>query len=269
MMRRATWRSTARNGGVGLAAYVLFLLMLAPASLLDSGLRRASDGRLRLAQAQGTLWSGHGQLEIRDDGGHGVGKALSWTLQPRGLLRGRLDIDVDIDHAARHIPLRIAMRRIEASDIDLTLPASTLGLAVPGIAPLGPSGELAVHVAKFSLVGDAASVDGVVTWRDAGSALTSIAPLGSYELRLGGEAGALHATLRTISGPLHLDGSGSMRGTGPAVFSAIARVDPPQRSQLAPLLRLIAVERGDGDFVLQPGQPFGNVSTHTTRPANP
>ena len=267
MMRRTTWRSTARNGGLGLAAYVLFLLVLAPASLLDTGLRRASDGRLRLAQAQGTLWSGHGQLEIRDGSGHGVGKALSWTLQPRALLRGRLDID--IDHAARHIPLRIAMHRIEASDIDLTLPASTLGLAVPAVAPLGPSGELVVHVAKFSLVGDAASVDGVVTWRDAGSALTSIAPLGSYELRLGGEAGALHATLRTISGPLHLDGSGSMHGTGPAVFSAIARVDPPQRSQLAPLLRLIAVERGDGDFVLQPDQPFGNVSTHATRPANP
>src|SRR3546814_8542106 len=61
----------------------------------------------------------------------GVGKALSWTLQPRALLRGRLDIDVDIDHAARHIPLRIAMHRVEASDIDLTLPASTLGIAVP------------------------------------------------------------------------------------------------------------------------------------------
>jgi general secretion pathway protein N len=269
MMRRPTWRSIARNGGTGLAAYVLFLVILAPATLLDTGLRRASDGRLRLAQAQGTLWSGSGQLEIRDSSGRGVGKALSWTLQPRALLHGRLDIDLDIDHAAKHIPLRIAMHRVEASDIDLSLPASALGVAVPGIAPLGPSGELAIHVAKFSLVGGDAFVDGVVTWRDAGSALTSIAPLGSYELRLGGEPGAVNATLRTISGPLHLDGNGSMRGNGPAMFSAIARVDPPQRSQLAPLLRLIAVERGNGDFVLQPDRPFGNVSASTTRPADP
>jgi len=39
-------------------------------------------------------------------------------------------------------------------------------------------------------------------------------------------------------------------GDSPA-FLAMARVPPQHQQQLAPLLRLIAVERGDGSFELQ------------------
>jgi type II secretion system (T2SS) protein F len=42
-------------------------------------LERASDGRLRLAEAQGSLWSGAGWIEIRDaDGRAGVARRLAW-----------------------------------------------------------------------------------------------------------------------------------------------------------------------------------------------
>ncbi len=50
---------------VGLAAYLLGLLVYAPATLVDAVLGRVSDGRLRLAEASGTLWSGAGLIEIR------------------------------------------------------------------------------------------------------------------------------------------------------------------------------------------------------------
>jgi general secretion pathway protein N len=258
MMRRPTWRSIAAGVGVTLAAYVLFLVVLAPATLLDGGLQNATGGTLRLAQAHGTLWSGNGRLEVRDKNGQGgVGKDLSWTLQPRALWRGRLDFEVAVDHATGRFPVRISASGIEMSNADFSLPASALGMAVPRIAPLGPRGDLIFHVAKFSAAGDKVSADAVVTWKDAGSALTPIAPLGTYELRLDDAAGYLKATLRTRSGPLRLDGGGSWRGSGPLTFSATARVDARHRPQLAPLLRLIAIERGDGDFALQFNPPLG------------
>lgn len=260
MTRRPTWREPVASVCVAMAAYAAFLVLLAPATLLDAGLRRASAGKLRLAQAHGSLWSGSGRLEIRDGAGSGgVGKDLSWTLQPRALWRGRLDFEVAIDHADRGFPVRISAHGIEVSSVDFSLPASALGLAVPRMAPLGPRGDLALHVTQFSRSGDTVSADAVITWKDAGSALTRVAPLGTYELRVHGNAGLLKATLRTGSGPLHLDGGGSWRGGGPATFSATARVDAQQRPQLAPLLRLIAVERDNGDFDLQLGPPLGGA----------
>ncbi len=266
MMRRPPWRSIVASVGVALVAYLLFLVVLAPATLLDSGLRRATAGTLRLAQAHGTLWSGNGRLELRDKSGQGVGKDLSWTLQPRALWRGRLDYEVTIDHAATHFPVRISARRIEMSDVDFSLPASALGMAVPRIAPLGPRGELVFHIARFSGGANEVSADALVTWKDASSVLTTIAPLGTYELRLDDAGGYLKATLRTRSGPLQLVGGGSLRANGPGTFSTTARVDARHRAQLAPLLRLIAVEQGNGDFVLQFTPPLGGVAPGVDRP---
>lgn len=260
MTHRATWRSVVAGACVAMAACVSFLVVLAPASLLDSGLRRATAGKLRLAQAHGSVWSGGGRLEVRDGAGSGIGKDLSWKLQPRALWRGRFDFGVALDHADRAFPVRISAHGIEISNVDFSLPASALGIAVPRMAPLGPRGDLVFHVRQFSRIGDTISADAAVTWKDAGSALTPIAPLGTYELRVHGAAASLNATLRTDSGPLRLDGSGSWRGDGSATFSATARVDAEHRRQLAPLLRLIAVERGHGDFVLQFSPPLGGVS---------
>lgn len=257
MMRERTWRGLAAGVCVVLAAYVLFLVVLAPASLLDVGLRRATDGRLRLAQARGTLWSGEGLLEVRDANGHAIGKDLSWSLQMRALRHRRLDFAVAVDRAGEHFPLSLSMHGVELSDLDLSLPASAIGVAVPRMAPLGLRGEIVLHAAKFSLVDGVPSADAVATWKGAGSALTAVAPLGSYELRLGGVDGSLDATLRTLDGPLRLDGRATWRGSGPLALAATARVDPRYRPQLAPLLRMIAVECGDGDFVLQPGSPLG------------
>lgn len=269
MMRPVKWGGVIASGCVVLGVYVLLLLVLAPATVFDAGLRRATAGRLRLAQAQGTVWSGSGVLEVRNTTGpDGVGKQLSWTLQQRALWRGQLDYLVNLGHAGHAFPLRLSARRIELSNVEFSLPASVLGVALPRIALLAPRGDLEVHIAKFSRLGDAIAVNAVVTWKDASSALTSVAPLGTYQLRLDGTGQLLNATLRTSSGPLQLDGTGSWRGSGPLILSATARVDAQHRAQLTPLLRLIAVERGNGDFALQFGAPFAGVSG-VTRPRNP
>ena len=84
-----------------------------------------------------------------------------------------------------------------------------------------------------------------------GSAFTRVSPLGDYELRFEGEGATVRASLRTLQGPLQLDGQGSWtRGANPE-FLGTARIAPEQRQQLAPLMRMIAVERGEGNFELQ------------------
>lgn len=262
MTRGRTWRDMLVGGCVVLGAYLAFLLVLAPATLLDGPLRDASDGRLRLAQAQGTLWSGDGQLEFRNrNGQRAAGMDLSWSLQPHALWRGRLDYAVAIDHAAKRFPVRLSLRGIELSNVDLMLPASALGVAAPRLAALGLKGNLIVHIGKFARAGDTVAADAVVTWKDASSAVTTVAPLGTYELRVNNIDDLLHARLRTRSGPLHLDGGGSWRGGESPALAATARVDSRYRAQLAPLLRLVAVERGNGDFALQFNPPLGGAAS--------
>ena len=44
----------------GVASYALALLVMAPASLQDALLDKVSEGRLRIAAAHGSIWSGAG-----------------------------------------------------------------------------------------------------------------------------------------------------------------------------------------------------------------
>ena len=257
------WREPGHAIGawaVGLCAYAACLFALAPATLLDAGLQRTSDGRLRLAEAQGTLWSGTGQLEIRDaTGRRGIGRTLSWHFQPMSLLRGRLGFEVDFGQATKRFALSLSLLRVEIADAELVVPAAVLGLAVPKLALLKPTGDLLVHIAKLSFDDGAMSGNVIVEWPAAGSSLTPVSPLGDYELRLEGAAGGLKASLSTVKGPLQLEGKGSRGNTGPPVFFATARIDAQHQRQLAPFLRLIAIERSEGYFELQLNQDIGRA----------
>lgn len=245
-MRR--WNMVA----VALGVYVVVLVVTAPATLVDAGLQRGSQGRLRLAQANGTVWSGSGQMEIRDASGTaGIAKAFAWHVLPESLLRGHLVCEIELDLPAKRFPVTVSLTSVELAGADISLPATVLGLGIPKLAPLGLTGEVLIHITTLSVARNAMQGNATVRWRAAGSTLTPVSPLGDYEVRLYGEAMTMHAFLRTIKGPLQLDGEGSWtRGENPA-FLAMARVPAQHLQQLAPLLRLIAVERGEGRFELQ------------------
>ena len=237
---------------IGLFVYTVAVIATAPATLVDSGLQRASDGRLRLAEAQGTLWSGSGQIEVRDSGGRtGVAKSLAWRFLPQSLLHGHLVCEVELDQSARRFPVTISLSRIELANADVSLPATVLGLGVPKLAPLGLTGNVLLHIASLTIERKAMQGNATLQWRDAGSVLTPISPLGDYELRLDGEGATVHAYLRTIQGPLRLEGKGSWANGNHPVFLATAQVASQHQQQLGPLLRLIAVDRGEGSFELR------------------
>jgi len=122
---------------------------------------------------------------------------------------------------------------------------------VPKLAPLGLTGDVLLRVANLSIERKEMQGNATLQWRDAGSVLTPISPLGDYELRLDGEGATVHAYLRTIQGPLRLEGKGSWENGRHPVFLATAHVAAQHQQQLGPLLRLIAVDRGEGRYELQ------------------
>jgi len=229
--------------------FAMALIATAPATLLDARLRDASNGRLRIAEAQGTLWSGTGLLELRDERGRsGLARTLAWRLTPAALLRARLGYEVELGPLSRPFPVTISWSRIELAEADISLPAVALGHVVPKLATLGLTGDMNLRIPRLSIGRDSTQGDATVQWRSAGSALSPVAPLGDYELRIRGEGSTVRTTLHTLAGPLQLDGQGAWASGRKPEFLATAHMAPQFRQQLAPFLRLIAVERGDGSF---------------------
>ncbi len=242
------WRLIA----LGLGAYALGLIATAPASLIGAALQQATEGRLHLTDTRGKLWSGTGQIEMRDRMQKtAVVKNVAWRVLPLYFLRGQMRVEFTLDQMVKPFPLTLSVSQIEISDADINLPAAALGLVEPKLAPLGLTGDLLLHVTSLAVSRNAMQGKAVLQWRGAGSAYTRISPLGDYELRLDGEASAVRAALRTLQGPLQLDGQGAWTSGTRPTFLGSARIAPDERQQLAPLMRMIALERSDGSFELQ------------------
>lgn len=245
-MKRRSWIALA------LVAYVLAIIVNAPATLIDAGLLRASQGKLRLVEAQGTLWSGTGLIEMRDAGGRsGVATGITWRIFALSMLGGELAGEIKLGNASKPFPITVGLNRVELTDADLNLPASALSLFVPKIAALGITGDIFLHIARFSSKHGQMQGSVNLKWHDAGSVHTPVSPLGDYELLIDADGAELHALLRTTKGPLQLDGEGGWSKGKEADLRVTARVPYEYQQQLAPLLRLVAVEHSNGSFEMR------------------
>jgi len=121
--------TTRRLLAAGLAAFIVFLIIQAPARI---GLAMLADTGLRGAGISGTVWNGRvqaatlGQLPITD---------LRWQLSPLRLLVGRAAVDVDGQLADGFINGRIefgfGQLQLRGFRLSSTLDALGLGLGLP------------------------------------------------------------------------------------------------------------------------------------------
>lgn len=234
----------------GLGAYAVALVVGAPAGLLGARLADLSGGRIHLTQAQGTLWSGRGRIELRDDSGRtGLALPCAWRLRPESLWRARLVYALEVGGAAPAAALALSWSRVELSGVAVEIPAAALASLHAALVPLGLTGDVAVRIEGLRLEPDATHGSATLHWRTAGSVLAPVAKLGDYELRMDGHGPVVRATLRTLQGPMDLAGHGAWRRGGAPAFVATARLPPALRATLVPFLRLAAVEQRDGSFV--------------------
>jgi general secretion pathway protein N len=233
----------------GLGAYIAALIVMMPASLADAALRIASTERLRIADAQGTLWSGTGRLEFRGASGQGaIGQPVAWRFVPLELLRARLGYSVLLGAGTPPFSAALTWSRLELAHVLVSLPAAAAGVGAPALGAFALSGQLQVRIPSLSV--GRGHADGTVElrWQAAGSGLSPVSPLGDYEMRLVADGAAIRATLRTLQGPLSLEGRGAWPMGAPPAFLATAHMPADLHPPLAPFLRLVAMERADRSF---------------------
>jgi general secretion pathway protein N len=246
-----------RWAAIGAAAGALgAVLLFAPASWLADRVSRATGQQVWLADSRGTVWDGSAQLWLTGGAGSQdralLAPRIHWTLTPSldGL---QLSLRADCCTAGAML-MQLAITRsglqLSLADADSAWPTAALvGLGTPwntlqpgGRLRLRSQGLLAQQIeGRWQLSGSA-----VLEAQDFSSALSTLRPLGSYQLKIQGGA-STRLQLDTLTGKLQLTGQGQW---GPGLrFSGEASAAPGSEAVLDNFLNIVGRRQGSRSII--------------------
>jgi len=239
------------------SAFLLTLFVNAPASLVDWGLQRASQGRVLLANANGTIWNGSATPALRSQNGRFVTLPfLHWEISLRSIFTGKIltRLQWDNQQSGPVTEAILSFTQLELRHTLLRLPARVLEEASPMLKAVQFRGELQIESSNLIFSKRGMEGTALVDWRQASSALSSIAPLGDYHLALEGTGERIHIALTTNSGMLFLEGDGNWLASRGLEFHGKAHASTGNNNNLAELLSHLGPEISPGvhDFNLIP-----------------
>ena len=244
-----TRTSTRRIVLLGLASYLVTISVTAPAALLDQVVRHVTNGRLTLANSHGTIWRGGATPLLHIDQNAVLPlQALNWQFQPDSLLRGQLKFGIRWDALESFAPMEIMLTAdsFTLSNLQLPLPARVLGELSPFLKPAQFGGDLRIESKQLTFSGNQLQGNAIAHWNQAGSALSTVQPLGDYQIDIAAAQNGVSATLSTKSGALLLDGSGTWSAGQKTHFNGTARAAEASREALAELLHHLGPEESPG-----------------------
>lgn len=250
--RRAALRFASLGAALGLLGSAL---AFAPAAWLASAVASATEQRLLLSDARGSVWDGSAVAVLTGGPGSRDASALpgrlSWTLGLEGLGLGLDARQPCCINGTLHLRIEPHLGRLKIS-----LPASPgplgqwpaawlSGLGTPfNTMQLGGS----LSITSTGLVVESAqgrlALQGSATLLMSGlsSGVTTLDSLGSYQLALtGGDVAQL--MMSTLQGPLRLSGSGQWASSG-LRFRGEASADAGSEAALNNLLNIIGRRQG-------------------------
>ncbi|MDR0457735.1 MAG: type II secretion system protein N [Burkholderiaceae bacterium] len=249
--QRPPWRWAGAGVIIGMISATM---LLAPARWLGAAVARASQGRVLITQASGTIWRGAGQLVLTGGADSRDRAALPgqvrWRLRPE-LTGARLALASDCCTPREPLSIDYAPRwsgsQVRLADAQARLPADWLdGLGAP-FNTLQLRGELGWQSQHLTLLWQSGrlimSGQIVITARAMSSRLSPLHPLGSYQVTIDG-GDVITLKLTTLEGRLQLTGDGQWTG-GRLHFQGLATPAPGMEAQLANLLNAIGRRRGN------------------------
>ena len=236
------------------AALVLLaiaLAVLAPASLLDARVAAATDGRVRIAAASGTVWNGAGDLVLLPKG---TRRSIAWHVDAWPLVRGEVRGNLTLDGGSSRTDFAYGPGRDELRHFDISLPMDSV-LQSAGMALAGAGGRLAAHVERFERTSQAIDADLSLQWLDA--SLPSLRPglriaLGDVQLELRGNGAEASGALSNRGGDVDIAGRVAISAAlAPRVEATVrprAGLDRDRAEAIATALPLIAASDGRGGY---------------------
>lgn len=230
------------------------VLVCFPAAWLAQLVERQTGGRLTLGDPQGSLWHGSAFVGGAATASGAVTPLLpgrfTWHISPLVVI-GVVQVKLENPEAlTQAVDLTGNWWQWQVSPASLRLPAEGLsGLGAP-LNTIAPSGTMRLTWSALQLVrnGPVLDLNGRTTLEmtDMASRLSFIRPIGSYAMAFDWHGQQAQLSLRSISGPLLLDGSGALEH-GRLRFSGQAQAAPGYEEKLASLLNLLGQRRRDSD----------------------
>jgi len=239
----------------GLVTAIATTVATAPARFLDLALDRATLGRVRLAEADGTIWQGSGRLVFADVGaqdgqrlstqGVAVPGRIGWAVRPWPLFAGLVDAAISVDGMAQPVRLQGSFAEMRVGPGALSLPSVELSRLGSPWNSIRPAGALAVRWEAMTIRGGQLQGKATIELRNAASAMTPVRPLGSYRVDIDGQGSRADVALQTLSGPLRLTGKGTWDARAGLRFEADASADPAEAERLQSFLGLVGRRVGE------------------------
>jgi len=225
-----------------------------PASWLAVGLEQQTDGRFSLGDVQGSFWQGSAFLGAAKDRHSALTPLFPgrfvWKISPL-IVFGQIDVALEntqVISKTVHLTGNLSQFRLSAASIVLP-PERLEGFGAP-LNTIGPSGKIKLKWNELEFTRHEARLDmqGLMQlmMTEMGSRLSSIKPLGSYQLDLNWHGQNAEIKLQSSKGPLLLSGAGTLKN-GHLQFSGKAMADDGQDEKLANLLNLLGQRRFDGN----------------------
>ena len=248
---------------LGVVVALVTMLSTAPASLVDWGLKQATSGRVRLADASGSIWSGQGRVVLvdvlteadRDQraasargpaslAGVVIPGTIRWQISVLPLLIGRLQATASHESMAKPVTISGTATRLQATGGSVQLPNVNLARLGSPWTTVRPTASLGVTWQPFVIDRGLFSGQATLELRDVASALTPVRPLGAYRIEIDGTGASSSIRMSAIDGPLRLSGTGTWSARTGLHFTAYAEADESERLRLQSLLGLLGRREG-------------------------
>lgn len=246
-----------KNIALFAAAFLITLIVQAPAALLGSWVRQGSTGVVDLTNPSGTIWSGSATPVLTLNQGAAFPlERMDWNISFRNIFSDGILLQLRDSAVPQQAPAKIyfGIRQLALQNVAIKLPAATLGALNPLLQGMGFQGWVKLSTNHLVLrrsgeVIGKASAD----WQMAGSALSPINPFGNYHFDLSGAGNKINISLSTVSGDLHLDGQGMWQATGKLSFQARASAVGAGKVVFSEMLHHLGPESEPGVFLFNLG----------------
>lgn len=239
---------------LGLAVYLLSLVVLLPASLVFKPLTAELTKRvpgLTLIGVEGEIWDGRiRRVSYRDSS---LGSA-EWSLSPLPLLLGRVDIQWRLEDGSDYLNGALAVSLLSGEKIDMEglegrLAVDRATAFIPYV-PVVPTGSLALRLEHTAIeAGHISTMEGKIVWSGAGLSAPQSLDFGTLTMEITPlESGGVRGRVADQGGPLSLSGELTLDQQGAYQFDGQLAAGPGAKLELQNALKLLGRPDSAGRF---------------------
>ncbi|MCL2871810.1 MAG: type II secretion system protein N [Betaproteobacteria bacterium] len=221
-----------------LVIIIAAFLFFAPASLLDRGLDRASQGKWRLAETHGTLWNGNGMLTYAQGT---VLAPLRWRFEPSALLGGAARWRLLAEDTTPSVSgvLTFSRQGLALDGLSLRTSAAVLQTMAPPEMVQAMEGALVIDIPSMKI--NEQNQEGRITghWQNAQMVFQQLpVDLGNVSFDIDARQQGSQSTIKNEGGVVALDGNFQSDASGKPTHGTLKITPRPDAPEA--LLRLLS-----------------------------